>query len=60
MYLENNHCIFVTGRTRREMCGPISKAFIQRRGHKHRQGRTTANKYDMGKTQSNPRASVGL
>ncbi len=51
--------ISVTRRMGRETCGSICKAFIQRHGHIHKQGRTTADKYDMGKTQSNPRACVG-
>ncbi len=48
------------GRTRRETCGSICKTFIQRRGHKASTVQTMANRYNTGKTKSNPRTSVGL
>ncbi len=50
----------VTEPTRREASGSICKAFIQGRGHKTSKVHAMANRYNTGKTKSNPRASVGL
>ncbi len=52
--------IRVTEPTRLEACGSICKAFIQRRDHKTSNVHAMANRYNTGKTKSNPRASVDL
>ncbi len=50
----------VTEPTRQEACGPICKAFIQGSCHKTSKVYALADRYNRGKTKSNPRASVGL
>ncbi len=44
--------------TEQSMLWEICKAFIQRRGHETSKVQTMANRYNTGKTKSNPRASV--
>ncbi len=43
-----------------ETSGSICKAFIQGRGHKTSKVHAMANRYNTGKTNSSPRASVGI